>query len=187
MSVSKRPNGVRRRHCGDEEGASLLVAVMIVALLSVLGAMAMNSVHSDTEQVRATRSASTALYIAEAGVGWAVEQLQSYPYNIHPDITHSDSNPEAIAEEGTLADDARVCLEASPSPCQDYDWYYLDANETKSENAEPQCYNEGRFEVFARYEDLADEKDDHWIIHVRSIGISKFGARRLLEVQLGAP
>lgn len=72
-------------------GFSLVIAISVIALLSLLGFLVLEMVIEDVEMASAARHTDGALYIAESGLDWAIEQLTlAYPAaTVFGDLTTS--------------------------------------------------------------------------------------------------
>ena len=164
-----------RRHA-RQRGFSLIISVAIVALLSFLGVMVMNSAYLDTELARADRSANDAFYLAETGLSWGISALDGLPYNL------SGATPDRDrVTDGTPVAEADACPEGTDS-CAALAWYRLDADAASSD--EWVSYGNGRYRVIAALDEL-NASDGCWRIYLRSLGQTVDGAQRLLEVVIG--
>jgi len=152
-----------RRVRRSEAGAVMIIAVVVVTMLTLVGLMAIQIVGVELEVVGAERSADNALYIAEAGVQWGLQNL--YGYNFVP----GNPNYAPILALPTVSD-------AGPfAPSQLQGWHELHAGQTSI------AYGDGFFRVVV---EVMPPPDDDTLL-VRSLGISgspQDGARRLLEV-----
>ncbi|MCG8591667.1 MAG: pilus assembly PilX N-terminal domain-containing protein [Proteobacteria bacterium] len=85
------------RHRSREAGAALVVAVMMLALMGVIGLASMNTVMRDRQVAGFQSRARTALYAGEAGVAWARGILRS------PSAPDGNGPPVKDGEAGLIA------------------------------------------------------------------------------------
>lgn len=149
----------------SERGAMLLLAVTMVVMLTLMGALVMRTVGDDVQVAGAERSADSALYIAEAGLQWARVQIAD------PNGYNGDLNQVLTALTAVPVGDSDVPLRG---------WLELGS----------QNYGDGTFRVVLQ-DDAYAETDPppapNNTILVRSLGTSARGSKRLLEVALEVP
>lgn len=113
-----------RRAPKAQRGASLIVAVTIITLLTLVGAMVLEQVYADTQLSGSERAAQNAAYVADAGVVWGQAQLGNL---LFPNgLSSASTTPPVLAGLMALptlpAGDA-MCPDAPLTTCSA--WYLL--------------------------------------------------------------
>lgn len=145
----------------SERGSTLVMVLLVIMLLTVLGATVLQSVTADVDAAGAERGAEEAMYIAEAGIQWALQELDGvYGFN----ASNPDYSPILALPPVTAA--------TTWGPSEIVGWHQLHAA------SESMPYASGNFRVVAK---PADPPEKNTLL-VRSLGIASGGARRLLEV-----
>ena len=157
----------RQRHPPRrEQGSVLIIAIIVVASLTMLGLVALRSASVDNQVAGAEMSSEAALYISEAGIQWALQELD-LTYNIDP----TTKDYSAIT--------ARPVVTASDpwGPPEIVGWHTL-------HDAESITYGRGAYRVVAKVADPPDQ--DTLLIRCLAIagaaGVSNASSRRLVEV-----
>ena len=150
-----------------QRGSVLLIAIIVVASLTMLGLIAIRSTGVDTQVAGAEMSSEAALYISEAGIQWALQELD-LTYNINP------SSPNYSAIEALP-----VVTASDPwGPPEIVGWYELHSGQ------ESMAYGRGAYRVVAK---VAEPPDQNTLL-IRCLGIAGAAtvtdarSRRLLEV-----
>src|SRR4051812_33611059 len=95
----------------SERGFSLVIGMSILILLTVLGIAVIQTVNSDISSSASDKQSQSALTIAEAGITWAIDYLQTqYQLNTATHQTFADIiankkgdlTPYALASSGAL-------------------------------------------------------------------------------------
>jgi Tfp pilus assembly protein PilX len=167
----------------NERGYSLIIAMVIVAILTMLGFAVLDAVIGDVDMASAARQKEAALYVAEGGIAWAVDQVNAaYPSSsgttVFGDITLSAITMSSVVVQGDAScptSDCAVLL--TPSG-----WRRLTTTGAVA-------YGNGEFQTFIRDDDDGDDNSDidtNGTILLRSIGRSgrNSGAVRVLEVAI---
>ena len=145
----------------QEAGAALIIAIAVVAMLTVLGMIAVQMTTTDLEVTGVERGADSAMYIAEAGVQWALLELD-LGYAIDP----SNPNYTGITSQPT------VSFSDPWGPTRIVGWHELHPAKTSM------LFGGGGFRAVAK---PAAAPDGDTLV-IRSLGISASGAKRLIEV-----
>jgi len=117
------PNRDRRR----ESGAALLVAMMMLALMGLIGFASMDTVMRDRQMSGNTSLAQNALYAADAGVAASLDVLRTEitTTSLTPGDCLVGTVPTATLPNGTTygpdstvsVANQRICMLASAEPC----------------------------------------------------------------------
>lgn len=124
MNALPRPPWPQRPTRAQQRGASLIVAVTIVTILTLIGAMVLDQVYADTQLSGSERAAQNATYVADAGAVWGQAQLANL---IFPNgLASAGSTPPVLTGLMALptlpANDA-MCPDATLTTCTA--WYLL--------------------------------------------------------------
>lgn len=155
----------RRRIPDAEAGGTLILAMVVLMMLTLVGLMAIQIVAVEVDVVGAERRADNALYIAEAGIQWGLQTLDGY--NFLPgtrDFTALNALPVINGSDSW-----------APSEIADGTWHELHSGQANIP------FGDGAFRVVVKA--MAPPNDDTLL--VRSFGVSgrpEDGAKRLLEV-----
>ena len=119
---------VRRRGRG-EEGAALLVAVLMLMLMGIVGMSSLDTVMRDRQIAGYTSRARSALYAADAGVAAALDLVRTSP--LPTALAPGDCLPANVAATNlpngtmflpdTTAATTNLCMIASADPCSELD------------------------------------------------------------------
>lgn len=159
----------------SQTGYSLIMAIVVLLVLTIVGLRALETVNSDIVLAGNDRSATTALYIAEAGVADGIDRLRQSPFNFEApspsfDTALDDTNAPPVTG-GNGCDD---------SSCPIFGWHQLTAG--------PVSYGGGTYWVVVNDDDEGDGNDtadtNHRVL-LRSMATDARGARRMVEVALG--
>ena len=169
------------RKTKNERGYGLVVAVSIIALLTMLGLMVLDVVATDVQMAGGDRSSGNAYYLAEAGGIWAQQTLVTLVY---PQGASGSATPGALTTLGALstADQAAFCPDSPNPPCSTY--YYMSVG-TPSGNTV--TYPGGSYMVAATCVPNCNLGTTPTSYIIRSLGTTTDGsAKRLIEITMGA-
>jgi Tfp pilus assembly protein PilX len=109
---------LRRHSLHAQRGYSLIIAVAIIALLSLVGLMVLDQAANDVQLAGADRAAQNALYVADAGAVWAKQYVID---TLYPPGTATGAPPTATNLDAlpALAQNDVLCPEntCSSPPC----------------------------------------------------------------------
>lgn len=165
----------------SERGFSLLIGMAILILLTVLGVTVLQTVNADIENAANDKGAQTALAIAEAGLTYALDYLNtSYALSTASAQTfqniinnaNGDLSPksDATTEENIACPTADACAS---------NWKIITHNRPTADRA----FGGGRYVVWVGL-DPADK--DNKTLLLRSLGIDARGSQRLIEIAVTA-
>ncbi len=163
----------RRKIPKRQRGTVLIIAMSVIVMMTLVGVMVMQVVAVDVDAVGAERGGDQALYIAEAGIQWALQEIDNNDnYSIDPN--DPDWTPLTITTEGgTLV---AVPAEFPWGPSGIVDWGQLHPTSRSI------AYGAGAFRVVVQ---PANAPETGTLL-IRSLGVTleagRYGARRLLEV-----
>ena len=150
-----------------ERGTVLIIAMSVLVMMTLVGVMVMQMVAVDVDAVGAERGGEEALYIAEAGIQWGLQEVD-LKYDIDP------STPDYTPL--TVPNLTAVPSEAVWGPPAIVGWGQLHPASRSI------AYGGGAFRVVVQPAPAPDTKT----LLVRSLGVTmeagRFGAQRLLEV-----
>lgn len=170
----------RLRHA--ERGFSLIIAVSIIALLTLFGVLVLDASHGDVQLAGGDRAAQNTLFIAEAGIVTAKQQLVNLLYP--PGTSSSAANVAALMALTSLAANDALCPENAcvsapcPTPIRCSDWYALTP-------AAGQSYGTGSYRAAATCNPNCSLVTPPASYSVRALALSPDGAQRLLEITVG--
>ena len=166
----------------QQRGYSLIVAVTVVTLLTLLGILVLDSVWSDTQLSGGDRASINAMYLAEAGAVWGQQQLINM---VMPPGTTAANNTSLMALTALGTTDP-ICPEnacvAPPCPqalnCTQ--WYQLTPTAWVP-------YSTGQYRVAATClpAPCTNPASSNPVYLIRSIGQWPDGSQRLVEVTVG--
>jgi len=166
----------------EERGWILVVAMAMTIVLTFMGMLVLQSASVDARLAGAERNSETARYIAEAGIAWAVEKLNTEPGLISGSRLRINSllaysTFEALGDDELCAA-SQIIQNESCFPNELVGWGRLHQEHTSV------AYNGGHFRVGIRDDDddtnyLEDSNDQFFI---RAYGVSIRGARSVVEV-----
>lgn len=154
-----------------QAGGALIIVTITVTMLILLGVVALQSIGVDLVTVGAERSSETALYTAEAGIHWAMDELAvNYGLDpVSPDFAPLFALPTVTAHPQW-------------GPAELVGWHQLHAPDLS------RSYGDHQFRVaVCPHADPppacapASPPEEKTIL-IRSLGMSSDGARRMLEV-----
>lgn len=158
---------------GQQQGFSLLLAMSVIVLLTLLGIMVLKTVTADLALAGSDRSSQAALYTAEAGVYWGLDKLRD-DYGFDGDTPQYD-----IVLSGTVP-----AVSAGDAACQHLSGTCTDWREL---TAGSEGFGDASFRVFVRDDDEADGDslvDSNATILMWALGVDQHGAKRMIEVVL---
>lgn len=85
---------MRPRRGGRQRGFGLVIAVSVIALLSLLGMLVLDQVYTDIQIAGSERASQSAMYIAEAGSVWGRTRLTALLFGTG--TTAQPSNLQAL-------------------------------------------------------------------------------------------
>ena len=158
-----------------QRGFSLLVAMTLLTLLTFLGLMVWDTVAIESQSAGSDRRSINALYIAEAGMAWGLDQLATYS---SADVLLNDYSGSANVISNFTALNQWFELNIS-QPLQNY---------TVSGTTV------GQYRVAILDDDDEDpgvaqdyKADKNQIVLIRSLGVDTSGARRMIEAAVKLP
>ena len=159
-----------------ERGAALLFSMIVVAVMSVLGILVMDNIAMDLDSTGAERTATEALYNAEAGVQWAMDDIGNRNIVPNDGATYQNELWDPLTPLGAGDADCVVL------GCTTRNWYLLHAAQ------DPMPFGDGTFRAFVSDDEISDNAanpaDGNGIIVVRAIGRVSGGVRRMVEVMI---
>ena len=164
-----------------QRGYSLIVAVTVVALLSMLGIMVLDQVYTDTQLSGGDRASINAMYLAEAGAVWGKQALVDVLY---PPGTNSGTaavtnltSLNALAATDAICPENNCVAPPCPSTITCSNWYLLTSTAWVP-------YGTGQYRVAATCNPncLVANPVSY---SVRALGQSPDGSQRLLEITVG--
>jgi len=167
----------------NQHGYSLMIAMVIVTIMTLLGFAVLDAVVGDVDMASAARQKEAALYVAEGGIAWAVDLVNTaYPSSsgltVFGDLTLSALTMGSVVVLGDPSCPTIDCaILLNPSG-----WRPLTTTGAVT-------YGNGEFQAFIRDDDDGDDNSDidiNGTILLRSIGRSakNSGAARVLEVAI---
>jgi hypothetical protein len=148
-----------------ERGAVLIIVMLVISFLTLLGVTALEFAAIELEAAGIEKGSEVALYAADAGIKWGVQDLQ-YTYGVGTagvNWTTLWSN-SLVNEAG--------CNSAS---CKIYDWHQLSAGSI--------TYGTSTYRVVVSHEGThVTEPTSPTKVYLRSLGTAPNGAQRLVEV-----
>lgn len=165
-----------------EAGASLIVAIVVTLMLTILAMTVIQSVNTQTKVAGQSRSSENALYIAEAGIAWGINTLQGEPYNIVPGSDFTSLFDSLKAEAPVISSS-----DATWPQQEGGKWYEL---------INSRGFGSGTFRVAVSDDVDGDadpnsatlatnlDSDNNKQILLRSLGTDASGSQRLIEVVL---
>lgn len=177
-------NGFVRK---SERGFSLIIGMSVLILLTVLGIAAIQTVNADIDAAASDKGSQSALSVAEAGITWALDYLQTnYGLNTASQQTFQDIVNNAKGDFAPLsaatAEEKLACVlqvSGSPDACTGSTWQIMTHNRTTAEIA----FGGGHFVVWVGL-DPADSTGSTLLL--RSLGIDARGSQRLIEIAVAA-
>jgi len=145
----------------SERGSVLVMAIAIITMLTLLGLVVLRTVSVDIDSTGAERLSDNALYAAEAGIQWALQDL-ALTYNIDP----ANADYTAVLAQPSITGDVN-CPDAT---CPLFGWHQLHPA-TMVRN-----FGASTFRV------AVNQDSDLTTLLIRSDGRSPGGGRRVLEV-----
>lgn len=174
----------------SERGFSLVIGMSVLILLTVLGIAVIQTVNSDIDAAASDRGYQSALAIAEAGVTWALDYLQtqyalsSATHQTFQDIMNNTRGDLTLAS-GASAEELLACPTAdacclAPAGCSGNPaWLVVTHARTPTQIA----FGGGHFDVWVGL-DPTDTTGNTLLL--RSLGIDARGSQRLIEVAVAA-
>ena len=175
-----------------ESGFSLIIAIMVLVVLTLLGMTVLTGVNVDSDMAGNIRASESALYLAEAGISWGMDTLRNAPYSLS-----SPSTDVGVALSNTLC--PRITGDAdclNGTVCPIFGWRQLN-------NTGFQSLGSGRFRVVVSddstpYGSASSDRSGvcgtpgtdttcglaNQRILMRSLGKDASGAQRLIEVAI---
>ncbi|MBC7793263.1 MAG: hypothetical protein H7Z43_06120 [Clostridia bacterium] len=169
----------------NERGFSLLIGMSILILLTVLGITVLQTVNADIENAANDKGAQTALAVAEAGLTYAMDYLNtSYALNTASATTFqniiNNVNGDLSAANTATAEEKIACptTMGSENICG-ANWRIVTHDRPSTEVN----FGGGRYVVWVGL-DPADASQKTLLL--RSLGIDVRGSQRLLEIAVTA-
>jgi Tfp pilus assembly protein PilX len=166
----------------DERGWILIVSMAMTIVITFMGMLVLQSASVDARLAGAERNSETARYIAEAGIAWAVEKLNTEPglisgSNLRINTLLGYSTYESMGDD-SLCTASLITENVNCYPNELAQWGRLHPEQTSI------AYNGGHFRVGVRDDNddnnfLEDSNDQFFI---RAYGVSIRGARSVVEV-----
>lgn len=157
----------RRKIPKSERGAVLIIAISVLVMMTLVGVMVMQVVAVDVDAVGAERGGEEALYIAEAGIQWGLQEI-----DLNYDIGSGTPSWTLLTVPPLIA----VVADAVWGPAAIVGWGQLHPGLPSIP------YYGGSFRVVVQPA-LAP---DTTTLLIRSLGVTmeggRYGAQRLLEV-----
>lgn len=148
-----------------ERGFVLLIVVFAVVMVTALALVAHQMTTVDVEAAGADAGSEEALYIAEAGIQWALQEIM-YTYEIDE---VSPSYTALLALPAITGD-----TDCPDSSCKIFGWKQLHSSSMRV------SYGAGYYRVVVNQ----ITGDNSRVLRVRSMGTSALGERRLIEVMV---
>ena len=162
---------------GRERGMSLIIAVVVIVLLTMIGLMVLDSVYSDTQLAGSERSTQAAMYVAEAG---AVIGRQMLVDMLFP----AGSGQTAPPQVATLLTQQQLAIGDPICPASDTttvcsNWYQLGVSTWTN-------YAQGQYRIAATcYPTCSSTASNSMTFSVRSIAKMPDGSTRLIQIDVG--
>ena len=155
---------------GRQRGFSLVIAVAIFALLSMMGVMVLDAVYTDTQMAGGDRAGQNVLYVSEAGLVWGRQRLEDLMFplgssNTAPQVTALMAQTPLMAGD-VMCPDNVVCT----------NWFLLQ---------DWLAYGAGEYRVAATCQPVCSTVNPPSAFTVRAVGRTPDGARRMLELTVG--
>ncbi len=153
-------------------GWGLLPTVVVIVVLSLLGAAVLKTVDTGLNSTGTIRRVESTLNITEAGVAFGMERLRGSPFLFGAGGT--DVNTALNNTNAPLIDnfDTHNC---TTTACPLFNWHELTPG--------PVSFDGGTYRVAVR-DDLGTGADTNNRILLRSLGTNSTGIQRLIEVVL---
>lgn len=163
-----------------QRGASLILAVAIISLLTMVGTMVLNQVYTDTQLAGSERAAQDALYVADAGAVWGQQELMnvlwpggSATVTTTPPLLSSLTSKTALGTNDPMCPDGIDCSQwflLTPGAAPGWVAYGTDSNYRVAATCNPRP---------------CDNSNTPVNYSIRSLGLARGGAQRLVEIVLG--
>jgi len=127
----RKPTALRRRH---EEGAALLVAMLMLVLMGMIGLSSLDTVMRERQVAGYTSKARQALYAADAGIASGLDLVRTTALSTSlaagtgtsgdclPNPVGADTLPNGTTfQPDTTAATTSICMIASAEPCSEFD------------------------------------------------------------------
>ncbi|MEM6532224.1 MAG: PilX N-terminal domain-containing pilus assembly protein [Myxococcota bacterium] len=174
----------------EERGFALILGLTVLVILTILGLSVMSTVGEDLTAVKNMRQSEDALAIAEAGVSWAIEQLNKVSplgYGLEAskqyDSLLQDASNLNLYTALTAGDE--ICTGMSDAQCTN--WRQIGTTAFGSGGTTGST--QGTFRVAYGDDEDGDGDfgaDDNDTIVIRSIGTDSLGSKRMIEVVVTA-
>jgi len=167
----------------NERGFSLIIGMAVLFLMTMLGLAVIQTVNSDIDSAGSDKNAQSALAIAEAGVTWAIDYLQTqYQLNNATATTFqnimTNQNGDLRAATSPSAEELSAC--PSTDACNGAQaWLII----TPVQPNTPTKFGGGHFDVWVGL-DPADASGKTLLL--RSLGVDANNSQRLIEVAVAA-
>lgn len=171
--------------CQSERGASLIVAVTIITILTLIGAMVLEQVYADTQLSGSERSAQNVAYAADAGAVWGQMQLANlvFPNGLATAGTTPPVLTGLMALPTLPANDA-MCPDATLTTCTG--WYLLTPPSNPALPGWVPYNSNANYRVAATCNPQPCNNANTPVNYsLRSMAQSNDGSRHLIEVVLG--
>jgi Tfp pilus assembly protein PilX len=169
----------------SERGFSLVIGMSILILLTVLGIAVIQTVNSDISSSASDKQSQSALTIAEAGITWAIDYLQTqYQLNTATHQTFADiianKKGDLTPYTGATTTELMACP-SSDSCAPTTNWLVITHGRTATQTTFGAANN--TYIVWVGL-DPADATGNTLLL--RSLGIDSNNSKRLLEVAVAA-
>ncbi len=174
----------------DEGGWILIICVVMTSVLAMVGLLVVQGVWVNAKTFGAQRNAESARYIAEAGISWAVQQLNENPtyvlgtslnYNALLGLQTINQLGDDTPCTAQLIRDQESCF-----PAELGDWRRLHQG-VMDENGPTIGYSGGELRIVVRDDIDGDgdlNTDSNGQLLVRAYGVSLRGARSMVEIAI---
>ena len=160
LAIGRRPG---------QRGFSLVIAVAIFTLLTLMGLMVLDAVFNDTQLAGGERANQNILYVAEAGLIWGRQRMVDLLFPL---------GGSGSAQVATLM--AQPPLAAGDVMCPDNvicsNWFLLQDWTT---------YGAGQYRVAGTCQPACSLINPSTVFTVRAIGRTSGGGQRMLEMTIG--
>lgn len=159
-----------------QQGASLILAVAIISLLTVVGTMVLNQVYADTQLSGSERASQEARYVADAGAVWGQQELMNVLWpGGSTTVTTTPPLLSALTSKTPLSANDPIC----PDKIDCTQWFALTSDWV------PYGSN-SNYRVAATCNPRpCDNSNTPVNYSIRSLSLSRGGTQRLVEVVLG--
>ncbi|MEC9466541.1 MAG: hypothetical protein VX834_12195 [Myxococcota bacterium] len=174
----------------DEGGWILIICVVMTSVLAMVGLLVVQGVWVNAKTFGAQRNAEAARYIAEAGISWAIEELNTNADYRKGETELDYQNLLSLQTISQLGDDTECTAQLirdqeSCYPAELGNWRRLHQGATMEESGPVIPYAGGELRVVIRDDVDGDgdfNQDSNGQLLVRAYGVSLRGARSMVEI-----